>query len=147
LSGVIALEGNLKRLQRLAAELVRGDHKAIDEPAIRQRLAQLWIEKEGLRYLGYRNLSAQISGSGAGVSSSLGKLFASQLRQKIANAGLEFAGPLAPVAKNSPHVLDRGRWHAGYFDALGYSIGGGTSEIMHNAIAEGVLGLPHSAED
>jgi alkylation response protein AidB-like acyl-CoA dehydrogenase len=147
LSGVIALEGNLDRLWRLASTLERGDHKAIDEAAVRQQLAQLWIEKEGLRYLGFRNLSAQISGSGAGVSGSLGKLFNSQLRQKMAKTGLEIAGPLAPIAKNSPHVLDRGRWHAGYFDALGYSIGGGTSEIMHNAIAEGVLGLPHSVDD
>ncbi|MDP6375164.1 MAG: acyl-CoA dehydrogenase family protein [Kiritimatiellia bacterium] len=146
LSGVIALEGNLERLWQLASTIQRGDHKAIDEVMVRHQLVQMWFEKEGLRYLGFRNLSAQISGSGAGVSGSLGKLVNSQLRQKMASLGLEIAGPLASVAKKSPHVLDRGRWQAGYFDALGYSIGGGTSEIMHNAIAEGVLGLPHSAD-
>jgi alkylation response protein AidB-like acyl-CoA dehydrogenase len=130
----------------MASNLDRGDHKAIDDMAVREKLAQLWIEKEGLRYLGFRNLSAQLSGSRAGVSGSVGKLFNSQLRQKMAKAGLEIAGPLAPIAKKSPHVLDRGRWQAVYFDALGYSIGGGTSEMMRNAIAEKVLGLPHSVD-
>ncbi len=57
------------------------------------------------------------------------------------------ARPLAPIAKRSPHVIDRGRWHAAYFDALAHSIGGGTSEVMRNVIAEKVLELPRPAED
>ncbi len=147
LSGVIALEGNLARVWRMAAGLQRGDHRAIDDVATRRRLAQRWIELEGLRHLGYRTLSNQIAGREPDASASVGKLFASELRQKIAKTGLEITGPLGPVAKRSPHVLDRGRWHASYFDALAYSIGGGTSEIMRNVIAERVLGLPRSVED
>jgi alkylation response protein AidB-like acyl-CoA dehydrogenase len=44
-------------------------------------------------------------------------------------------------------VIDRGRWHAAYFDSLGHAIGGGTSEIMRNIIAEKVLGLPRSQDE
>jgi alkylation response protein AidB-like acyl-CoA dehydrogenase len=147
LSGVIALEGNLQRQRQMAAALKVGDITALDKDSTRQRLAQYWIEIEGLRHLGYRALSDQIAGRQPGASASVGKLFSSKLRQKIAKTSLELAGPLAPVGKKSPHVIERGRLHAGYFDALGYSIGGGTSEIMHNTIAERILGLPRSTRD
>jgi alkylation response protein AidB-like acyl-CoA dehydrogenase len=147
LSGVLSLESNLMRLWRTAATLQRGDHVALDDPTVRRKLAQRWMELEGLRHLGYRTLSAQIAGREPGASASVGKLFASELRSRIATTALDVEGPLAQVAKRSPHVVDRGRWHAAYFDAIGHSIGGGTAQIQRNTIAERVLGLPRSVPD
>ncbi|WP_018989707.1 acyl-CoA dehydrogenase family protein [Aromatoleum toluclasticum] len=139
LSGVISLEGSLERLWRQAA--AGGE---IADAVARQQAAQYWIELEGLRYLGLRALSDQLAGRQPGASASVGKLFAAKLRQKVARAALDNAGPYACLTKKSPHVVGKGRLVAGYFDSLGYSIGGGTSEIMHNVIAERVLGLPRS---
>jgi alkylation response protein AidB-like acyl-CoA dehydrogenase len=147
LSGVIALEDTLSRLWRMASNLDRGDEKAVADQATRRLLAQHWIEIEGLRHLGYRTLTRQVSGKAPGAAASVGKLFASELRQRMSRTGLRIEGPLAPIAKKSPHVVDRGRWHAAYFDALAHSIGGGTSEIMRNIIAEKVLGLPRSSDE
>lgn len=139
LSGVISLEGSLERLWRQSA--AGGE---IADAVARQQAAQYWIELEGLRYLGFRALSDQLAGRQPGASASVGKLFAAKLRQKIARAAFDNAGPYACLTKKSPHVVGKGRLVAGYFDSLGYSIGGGTSEIMHNVIAERVLGLPRS---
>ncbi len=147
LSSVLSLEQNLSRLRRTANEVVLGGRPAIDDQSIRRELAQLWIEIEGLRHLGFRTLSAQIAGRPPGASASVGKLFASELRERTGQLALRIEGPLASVTKKSPHVVDRGRWHAAYFDAIGHSIGGGTSEIQRNAIAERVLGLPRSVQD
>lgn len=147
LAGVMALADNLKRLWQMAARLPRDGATALGDAGVRRRLAQHWIEIEGLRYLGYRALTGQVAGREPGPEASVGKLFAAELRQRIAASALAVAGPLGPVAKRSPHALDRGRWHAAYFDALGYGIGGGTSEIMRNVIAERVLGLPRGVED
>ena len=146
LSGVIALEETLGRLWRMASNLERGGARAVEDPSTRRMLAQHWIEIEGLRHLGYRTLSDQIAGRPPGAGSSVGKLFASELRQQMTRTALRIEGPLAPVAKKSPHVVDRGRWHAAYFDALAHAIGGGTSEIMRNVIAEKVLHLPRSSD-
>ena len=146
LSGVIALEETLGRLWRMASNLERGGARAVEDPSTRRMLAQHWIEIEGLRHLGYRTLSNQIAGRPPGAGSSVGKLFASELRQQMTRTALRIEGPLAPVAKKSPHVVDRGRWHAAYFDALAHAIGGGTSEIMRNVIAEKVLHLPRSSD-
>jgi alkylation response protein AidB-like acyl-CoA dehydrogenase len=147
LSGVISLEETLRRLWKMGSNVDRGPEKAIADQATRRTLAQHWIEIEGLRHLGYRTLSDQIAGKPPGASASVGKLIASELRQRMSRTGLRMEGPLAPVAKKSPHVIDRGRWHAAYFDALAHSIGGGTSEVMRNIIAEKVLGLPRSYDD
>jgi alkylation response protein AidB-like acyl-CoA dehydrogenase len=147
LSSVIALEGALKRLWQLAAQTRRGNHAALEDAVTRQRLAQCWIELEGLRYLGFRALSDQIAGRQPGPSAAVGKLFASKLRQKMSKEALDVAGPFAALAKRSPHVIGKGRLVAAYFDSLGYSIGGGTSEVMRNVIAERVLELPRSAVD
>ncbi len=147
LSGVIALEETLGRVYKTASNLSRGEHKAFEDQATRRALAQHWIEIEGLRHLGFRTLSNQIAGEPPGAGSSVGKLFASQVREEMTRTALRVEGPFAPVAKKSPHVVERGRWHAAYFDALAHAIGGGTSEIMRNVIAEKVLGLPRSAED
>jgi alkylation response protein AidB-like acyl-CoA dehydrogenase len=147
LSGVIALEETLGRLWRMASNLDRGSKKAVEDPSTRRKLAQHWIEIEGLRHLGYRTLSNQIAGKPPGAGASVGKLFASEVRTEMTRTAFQVEGPLAPVAKKSPHVIDRGRWHAAYFDAVAHAIGGGTSEIMRNIIAEKVLGLPRSVED
>lgn len=147
LSGVLALEQSLGRLRKTACTLDRGDAPAMEDTGVSRDLAQLWIEVEGLRYLGYRNLSAQLAGNEPPASSSVGKLFASQIRQRISATALAVEGPLAQVAKRSPHVVERGRWHAIYFDSIGHSIGGGTAEMMRNAIAERTLGLPRSDTD
>jgi len=147
LAGVMALEETLGRLWRMASKLDRGSQKAVEDPSTRRKLAQHWMEIEGLRHLGYRTLSNQIAGKPPGAGSSVGKLFASEVRQEMTRTALRVEGPLAPVAKKSPHVVDRGRWHAAYFDALAHAIGGGTSEIMRNVIAEKILGLPRSVDD
>lgn len=147
LSAVVALESRLRHLIRLADSTVRDGVRSLEDPMILDELSRFWIEIEGLRYLGYRTLSDQLRGESPGPQASVGKLFASKLRQDMAKSALEIAGPYAALTKKSPHVLDRGRWIAGYFDSLGYSIGGGTSEIMHNVIAERVLELPRSVED
>ncbi len=147
LSGVIALEETLGRLWRMAGRVERGSASALEDQSTRRALARHWIEIEGLRHLGFRTLSNQISGLPPGAGASVGKLFASEVRQEMTRTALGVEGPLAPIAKRSPHVVDRGRWHAAYFDALGHSIGGGTSEIMRNVIAEKVLGLPRALDD
>jgi len=147
LSGVVALEETLGRLWRMASNLDRGDRKAVEDQSTRRALAQHWMEIEGLRHLGFRTLSNQIAGKPPGAGSSVGKLFASEIRNQMTRTALRVEGPLAPIAKRSPHVVDRGRWHAAYFDALAHSIGGGTSEVMRNVIAEKVLELPRPAED
>ncbi len=137
LAGVVELEKPLARLKLLAAIVGR-----LTDPVIRQRLAQLVIDKEALKYTGYRVLTQQLRGAALGPESAIGKLVASELRQRIMDAAMEIEGPHAVLGRRNPHAVDGGRWQGLYLDARAYTIGGGTSEVMRNIIAERALGLP-----
>jgi len=139
LAGVVELERNLARLGTLAAHAGRRD-----DPLLRQRLAQLHIDKQALKYTGYRVLTSQMRGAAPGPESAIGKLAASELRKRIMDLAMELLGPHAVIARKDPRAPDRGRWPGLYLDARAYTIGGGTSEVMRNIIAERSLGLPRS---
>jgi len=140
LAGVVEMDKLLARLRVLALALGRGR-----DPLVRQALAQLTIEKEALRYTGYRALTQQVRGAPPGPESAIGKLVSSELRQRIMEVALQIQGAAAAIGRGNPRAVDRGRWQGLYLDARAYTIGGGTSEVMRNIIAERALGLPKSA--
>lgn len=139
LAGVVELEKGIRDVQTMAART--GDIELI------RRASHLWVEVQGLRYLGYRTLSTQLSGRDPGSVASMGKLFATELRQRVTKLALEIQGERAQLIKKSPYAEENGRWQVKYLDALPYTIGGGTSEILRNVIAERFLGLPRSVEE
>lgn len=139
LSSIVQLERTLRAVARLAAQA----GKARD-PIVRQRLAQLRIEMETLRYTGYRVLTQQLRSAPPGPEAAIGKLASSEFRQRLMELALEVQGPFAILGRNSERAFDRGRWSGLYLDARAYTVGGGTSEVMRNIIAENALGLPRS---
>ena len=57
---------------------------------------------------------------------------------------MNLQGPYSQLMKGSKHAIQQGKWQDTFLGARGASIGGGTSEIQRNIIAERVLGLPRS---
>jgi alkylation response protein AidB-like acyl-CoA dehydrogenase len=62
----------------------------------------------------------------------------------MADYGMDLAGPYAVLVRGSPHALKDGNVPLSYLVMRAATIGGGTSEIQRNVIAERVLGLPRS---
>jgi hypothetical protein len=65
-----------------------------------------------------------------------------ELNHRICDTALDLMGPYAALWQDSKHVVDDGHWHYEHMFTLGLIIGGGTSRIQKNAIAERALGLP-----
>lgn len=68
------------------------------------------------------------------------KLAGSLLLADIYEFGLELQGPYGALLGTD--ALEDGEWQAGFLGIPGLLIGGGTSDIQRNIIAERVLGLP-----
>jgi alkylation response protein AidB-like acyl-CoA dehydrogenase len=126
----------------LARERWRGTAPASADPVIRQRLAQLVIEAEALRFSNLRSLTRMLRGEPPGAEGSAAKLFWSEAVQRVLELVLELEGPYALLTQGSGRAVEDGYWQHRFLRSRGDTIAAGTSEINRNILAERVLGLP-----
>ena len=116
-------------------------------PDLHDRLLKLWVDAEVLRLTGQR-LRQQLAAGAPGPEGSAMKLAFARLNQALSSLEVELLGAEGlgydDWAMRRPELVDFFGRGAGYryLRAKGNSIEGGTSEILHNIIAERVLGLP-----
>ncbi len=129
---------------------VRGaarDGRGIDDPVVRDRLAQLHIESELLRLIRLRTVTARIRGEQPGPEASIRKILADEHGQRIMELAKDLAGPYGLVENaRAGGAPDLHGWHWGYLFAQALTIGGGTGDVQRNIVAERVLGLPHDLD-
>ncbi len=126
-------------------DLVRADGTVTD-PVLRQRLAALYIESEILRLIRLRTVSAKVQGLEPGP----GGVGAQGARRRARPArdgdGRRARGHRRPADRPGPVRRRRpSMWAKGYLYSRALTIGGGTSEVQRNILAERILGLPRDA--
>jgi len=122
-------------------EFDTGSGKAVDDPAVRSRLAQFAVRTSGLKFTAYRSISALSRGQIPGPENSIGKLVAGTTLQEIAAFAMDLQGP-SGVLSEGDQATARARFQAMLLRSPATRIEGGTDEILRNIIAERVLGLP-----
>ena len=132
-------------LLRLARSRTRGGRVAGEDPVLRQKLADLETRVEAMKMHAYRQLTDVLHGRSPGIAASVNKLVSTELNHAICTLALEILGGYGPLDRHSRHVVDRGIWPWEWMFTLGLIIGGGTSQIQKNIIAERGLGLPKGA--
>lgn len=146
------LVADLSRIRRSAAEPVVGGTPLANDPSFAADLARLEIEALALETTELRILAEIANGHKPGPQTSLVKLVASTLRQKVdalemrrwGHAGLQLtrARPLygndcpAPVATKEAQVAA-----ARYLNGRAWTVFGGSNEVQRTIIARTVLGL------
>jgi len=127
---------------RLARTRQRNGRVAAEDPVVQQRLADLLTRVEAMKLHSYRQLTDAIKGRSPGIAASVNKLVSTELNHEIAALGMELLGSYATLSKASAHVVDRAIWPWEFMFTMGMIIGGGTSQIQKNIIAERGLGMP-----
>jgi alkylation response protein AidB-like acyl-CoA dehydrogenase len=112
------------------------------DPLVRQRLAQSWIDVEIFRLHNERTLDRLARGQEIGSESSLVKLFWAGMSQRLSETATAVLGPEVLLMPEDDRAIDRGRWVRGLLSSRANSIMGGTSEIQRTIIGERLLGLP-----
>jgi 3-oxochol-4-en-24-oyl-CoA dehydrogenase len=140
-----ALWGNGPSFQDLL-ELVQ-KRGGVDDVSLRQRLAQLYIESELLRLIRLRTVTAAVKGRPPGAEASIRKLLADEHGQKLMELAKDLCGADGMLADRGPlHGPDEHGWHYGFLFARALTIGGGTTQVQRNIVAERVLDLPHDVD-
>ena len=136
--------GGVRDLIELAEQTEIDGRPAIENSAVRERLADLYVRSRGVQYTGNRTLTALSRGTTPGPEASLGKLVGAVLAQEMASFGIELGG-VAGMVGDHENAVSEGSWHELYLAIPGLRIAGGTDEVLRNIIAERVLGLPPEA--
>jgi len=139
-----AYETNVAKLIQMAGQTKNAGHPIIEDPLVRQQIAQSYIEIMALKYHGLRNFSSHIKTGIPGPEGSIGKLLWSEPNQRLTEAAIDMQGPAGQVA-GGPWSIQNGSWQYAFLRSKGNTIEAGTSEIQRNIIGERVLGLPKDA--
>jgi alkylation response protein AidB-like acyl-CoA dehydrogenase len=137
---------------RFAADVKRvteeRDRAAVDGGAARQELGGIIAEAEILRSICHRMLTDLERHGGAGPEASILKLMYSETLQRLDDAGTRLVGLEAQVERPLLRGAswESGDWLIDYLASWAWTVGGGTSEILRNVVAERVLGLPREPE-
>jgi alkylation response protein AidB-like acyl-CoA dehydrogenase len=136
------LERAVRNLVRLAKLAGPDGARPADDPVVRDRIAQQWIDLQALRFTNYRSLTALEKTGVPGPEGSVAKLHWSETNQRLTKLALSMEG-LAAQLDGEGAVWD-GYWQYQQLRSRGNTIEAGTSEILRNIIAERVVGLPRS---
>jgi acyl-CoA dehydrogenase len=115
-------------------------HGRTDDPLVRQALAQAHAEERVLAWLDARVLDAVRRGVAPDVDPSILKLFWAEAKVRKDNTALALLGPAG--MRYGPDAPRHGYWHLQVVNRWWATVGGGTSEVHRNMIAERALGLP-----
>ena len=128
-------------LLELARTIEVNGTPAIKNAAVRERIADWYVQSKGLEYTKFRTITALSRGQMPGPESSIYKVVSASKLQEIAHFALDLMDSAGMV--NDPATAPmRAIFQQSLLYSPGGRIAGGTDEILRNIIAERVLGLP-----
>jgi alkylation response protein AidB-like acyl-CoA dehydrogenase len=128
----------LDELIRLATE--RG---ATADPLVCDRLVEFDVRVRVMRYNAMRIIDSITTAGEPGPASSISRILISRFEQDLHEFALDLLGATGLLTRESPEVVQSGRWLYGFLRTRASTIGAGTLEIQRNTVAEQVLGLPY----
>jgi alkylation response protein AidB-like acyl-CoA dehydrogenase len=133
----------LASLARFAAT-ARNGARPLDDPAVRQRLAELRTEYEVAELLLWRAIGMHEQGQDYRAQAAMVKVFNAEFAQRLYETALHILGLYGQLREGSPEAPWGGAVAHAYLSAVQDTIGAGTSEVQRDIIARRGLGLPAS---
>jgi alkylation response protein AidB-like acyl-CoA dehydrogenase len=120
----------------------RDGEPVLSDPVVRDQVVQAFMEEKALmlavRRMGIAPLTTDYPGS-LPLSS---KLRSSELTRRLRKLAIGLQGAEGGLYVGDPEARQGGFWQRAYFNSFSATIGGGTSQVQANIVAEHILGLP-----
>ncbi|MCX6023864.1 MAG: acyl-CoA dehydrogenase family protein [Chloroflexi bacterium] len=132
----------LEEIVEYAKDTRLNGHTIAQEPRVRNKIANMAIEMEVGKYIGFRIVWMQSKGLIPNREASMSKVWGAEMMQRLANTGMMTMGMYVQLRRGSKHAQMAGRIEGQYKATVVGSIAGGSSEVNRNIIATRGLGLP-----
>lgn len=141
----------LESLKQKASQTSNGGPALMEDPAFKQKIADVEVDLLALEYTELRTLASVSTGKAPGPESSILKIKGTEIAQMIDELNVEMAGYYClPFLKDQFTEGYEGEWIGPdsacnaaphYYNMRKLSIFGGSNEIQKNIICKAVLGL------
>lgn len=126
----------------LAKRAKRDGAPALDDPVMRDKLVEFLIEAQSLNLSQQRGKVPALTQDRPMALPLSGKLMWTEFARRMNEYAMTLTGAHGGYYVGDENAVDEGLWTRGYLNAFSATIGGGTSQIQRNILAEHVLGLP-----
>jgi len=129
-------------IELMKAETINGT-SLLEHPIFRDRVMKIQAKVMASQSHSLRLLSAKLNpNQDVRIGKIIQKLVGTELRHELEGLAIDIMGEMGLLYEGSPYLRSHGSWQFIYMYFLGLIIGGGTSQIQKNIIAERGLGLP-----
>ncbi len=112
------------------------------DPAIRDKIAELWIEAQVCRLMTMRSMSIVEHGGNFSYEGSAEKVWAPEHGVRTTEAITQMLGPYGQLLNGSPHAIRRGLFAHNVLGSFQSGINHGSVQVMRDQVARRGLGLP-----
>jgi alkylation response protein AidB-like acyl-CoA dehydrogenase len=142
IGGAVGGRRMLDELVGFTRETKLNGKRLADDSRVKTKLADSAVEVHLGKLLSYRVAAMQSRGMVPNYESSIAKLFNTDMQLHMAQAGMQIMGLYGQLEHSSKWVPLKGRFERQYLWQTGLAVGGGTTEIQKNIIAQRGLGMP-----
>ena len=140
-TGVSKPVPSYRHVLQLAKRLEAHGEQVLENSDVRSKLADWYVQEEGVRLTFARSLTALSKGRQPGPEQSISKVVMASQRQEISSCAADLLEQAGALCRGDESTSD-GLFQHNFLGAPGIRIAAGTDEILRNIIAERVLGLP-----
>ena len=112
------------------------------DPAIRDKIADLWIEAQVCRLMTMRSMSIVEHGGNFTYEGSAEKVWAPEHGVRTTEAISQMLGPYCQLLNGSPHAVERGVFAHNLMGAFQSGINHGSTQVMRDQVARRGLDMP-----
>lgn len=120
----------------------RDGEPVLADPVVRDELVQAIMEEKAMVLGMKRGAIAHLNSDYPGSLALSSKLRLSESSRRMRQLAIGLQGADGALYVGDPRARQGGFWQRAYFNAFSSTIGGGTSQVQTNIVAEHILGLP-----
>tara|TARA_R110002110_G_scaffold205066_1_gene416691 strand:- start:84401 stop:85603 length:1203 start_codon:yes stop_codon:yes gene_type:complete len=123
-------------------DMTRDGEPLLDDPVIRDELVKLVMEEKAIALGDVRSHIAPLTTDYPGSLPLSHKLRFTESTRRMRQFAIGLQGAAGGLYVGDEQARQGGFWQRAYFNSFSATIGGGTSQVQANIVAEHILGLP-----